>query len=255
MPWEGWERFTVAGGELYAPGAGRGITPDQAAALPFLVQELELLRRQQSAPAQYLLDFELEGRHDETDSDADSAPARRGRLRDDRGGMPAPQQAGREIERLLLAAAPGALRVDVERSDQAGIHEGRNAARTTAGAPFRVVPAAPGICRPKLKKRRAFGIPNGMDATTVQAAAGESGGEVGATGRGAGWTVAFAPGAADAEGLLEAALLDPEAAGDSVTGVGDAGIFGEFFHSSLDSFGSQMQVGATTWFVGLAVKM
>ena len=57
MPWPGWERFQVVNGELYAPGAGDGVTPDQVAGLPFILGELETRRRQQSAPAQYLLNF------------------------------------------------------------------------------------------------------------------------------------------------------------------------------------------------------
>jgi hypothetical protein len=53
--------------------------------------------------------------------------------------------------------------------------------------------------------------------------------------------------------VLNLTFLDPEA-GDSETG--NAGIFGEFYYSNLNGFGSgnQMQVGATTWAAGINVK-
>lgn len=53
--------------------------------------------------------------------------------------------------------------------------------------------------------------------------------------------------------VLNLAFIDPEAA----EGLGGAGLFGEFYFSSLNGFGSgnQMQVGTTTWFVGITVQM
>lgn len=54
--------------------------------------------------------------------------------------------------------------------------------------------------------------------------------------------------------VLNLSFLDPESGGDSETG--NAGLFGEFYYSNLNGFGSgnQMQVGATTWAAGINVK-
>jgi hypothetical protein len=61
-----------------------------------------------------------------------------------------------------------------------------------------------------------------------------------------------------AGGMFLLDWLEPSAAAnmDSNTGVNNAYVFGEFYLSSLDGFGSgdQMQVGTMTWVVGLAAE-
>ena len=39
-----------------------------------------------------------------------------------------------------------------------------------------------------------------------------------------------------------------------LTGINAAYVFGEFFTSDIDSFGSGMQVGADSWVLGLAFE-
>jgi hypothetical protein len=60
-------------------------------------------------------------------------------------------------------------------------------------------------------------------------------------------------------GMLQLDPLDPGTARnmDADTGVNSAYVFGEFYYSDIDGFGdgNEMQVGTTTWIVGIALEI
>jgi hypothetical protein len=73
----------------------------------------------------------------------------------------------------------------------------------------------------------------------------------GLAGKGSEWGYQFAAG-----GMFLLNVLHPQGAldMDNATGINNAYVFGEYFFSDIDSFGTGMQVGTDSWVVGLAFE-